>query len=79
MDTTKDQRVIFWDQRLANRTTYCQWGNSVMGPIHDQRGVEQGGPNSSEFYKIYNNEQLNTAQSSSLGTSVMGEAVAAIG
>ena len=79
LDTTKDQRVIFWDQRLANRTTYCQWGNSVMGPIYDQRGVEQGGPNSSEFYKIYNNEQLDTAQSSSLGTNVMGEAVAAIG
>ena len=45
-----------------------------MGPIKDQLGVEQGGPNSSEFYKIYNNEQLTVAQESGLGTIVSGGA-----
>ena len=50
-----------------------------MGPIRDQLGVEQGGPNSSEFYKLYNNEQLTVAQESGLGTSISGIPVAAVG
>ena len=45
-----------------------------MGPIKDQLGVEQGAPNSSEFYKIYNNEQLTVAQESGLGTIISGGA-----
>ena len=72
LDSTPDQRVRYWDLRLANRTTFCQWETSTMGPIKDQLGVEQGGPNSSEFYKIYNNEQLTVAQESGLGTVVSG-------
>ena len=74
-----DQRIRFWDLRLANRTTFCQWEQELLGPIHDQLGLEQGGINSSEFYKIYNNEQLQNAQSSGMGTMVMNEMVAAIG
>ena len=50
-----------------------------MGPIRDQLGFEQGGPNSSEFYKIYNNEQLSSAQRSGFGASVHSNTVAAIG
>ena len=50
-----------------------------MGPIHDQLGLEQGGPNSSELYKLYNNEQLRSAQDSGLGTAVSGVPVAAVG
>ena len=38
-----------------------------MGPIQDECGVEQGGINFSDFYKIYNNEQLNLAQESGFG------------
>ena len=79
LDTMPDQRIRYWDLRLANRTTFCQWDNSLMGPIKDQLGVEQGGPNSSEHYKIYNNEQLTTAQESGFGTSIAGIAVAAVG
>ena len=52
LDSTPDQRVRYWDLRLANRTTYCQWDGHTMGPIKDELGVEQGGPNSSEMYKI---------------------------
>ena len=50
-----------------------------MGPIMDQLGVEQGGPNSSEHYKTYNNEQLTTAQNSGFGANILGVPVAAIG
>ena len=52
LDSPKDQRVIYWDKRLDNRTTYCQWEDQLMGPISDELGVEQGGPNSSEFAKF---------------------------
>ena len=79
LDTTPDQRIRYWDLRLANRTTFCQWGNDTMGPINDQLGVEQGGPNGSEFYKIYNNEQLTVAQESGLGILVSGGANIASG
>ena len=32
-----------------------------------EQGLEQGGINSSDFYKIVGQDQLNTAQASSLG------------
>ena len=79
LDTTPDQRIRYFDLRLANRTTYCQWDGQLMGPIRDELGEEQGGPNSSELYKIYNNEQLTTAQDSSLGISMQNIHVAAAG
>ena len=51
-----------------------------MGPIKDQLGLEQGGPNSSEEYKIYNNELLSQAQDSRLGVDMGGSlVVSAIG
>ena len=43
-----------------------------MGPIHDLWGLEQGGKNSSDFFKVYNNEQLNIAQESGLGVDLGG-------
>ena len=79
LDTASDQRIRFWDLRLSNRTTFCQWEEQTMGPIHDELGLEQGGPNSSEFYKLYNNEQLVTANNSGLGATVSGIAVASVG
>ena len=53
-----------------------------MGPIRDLWGLEQGGRNSSEFYKVYNNNQLEMAQSSELGVPLAGNSspvVSAIG
>ena len=79
LDTTHDQRILYWDNRLGNRVTFCVWDGKTMGPIHDQLGVGQGGPNSSEHYKVYNNEQLVTAQESGFGTLVAGCQVASVG
>ena len=79
LDTEQDQRIVYWNLRLANRETYCLWDGQLMGPIHDQRGVEQGGPNSSDHYKVYNNEQLREAQDSGLGSAVGNSPVAADG
>ena len=50
-----------------------------MGPASDTTGFEQGGVNSSDFYKLYNNEQLREAQESGLGSSVGSHQVAAVG
>ena len=38
-----------------------------MGPINDELGVEQGGVNSSDLYKVLNNEQLSVPQNTSFG------------
>ena len=43
-----------------------------MGPIGDLWGLEQGGRNSSDFYKVYNNDQLDTAQATKLGVDLGG-------
>ena len=63
----KDQGLVLIDERLKNRKTVCEWDRQLMGPIRDECGVEQGGINSSEFYKVYNNDQLKLAQSSQFG------------
>ena len=63
-----DQGLIMINQRLRNRKTVCEWDKTLVGPFKDQCGVEQGGKNSSDFYKIYNNTQLNLAQESTWST-----------
>ena len=54
--------LIYFDNRLKNRTTFCEWDKVLMGPIDDEHGLEQGGVNSSDAYKIYNNNLFKTLQ-----------------
>ena len=61
------QSIILVNNRLTNRKTYLDWNKNILGPIKDDQGLEQGGPNSSDFYKIYSNENLSTAQRSGQG------------
>ena len=75
----RDQGLLLIDQRLKNRRTVCEWDKQMMGPIEDECGVEQGGINSSDFYKVYNNEQLTLAQDSELGIPLGPVTVSAIG
>lgn len=75
----RDQEVLLIDMRLSNRKTVCEWNKILMGPIHDECGVEQGGINSSEFYKIYNNEQISNAQASGFGVELGPVTISAIG
>ena len=67
------------DNRLANRSTVYEWNQELLGPAPDITGVEQGGINSSDYYKLYNNEQLKTAQSSGLGVDLGSCVISAIG
>ena len=50
-----------------------------MGPAKDKTGFEQGGINSSDYYKLYNNEQLVTAQGSDLGIDMGSAVISAVG
>ena len=56
--------TILVNNRLVSRRTYLEWDRTLMGPIRDKVGLEQGGPNSSDYYKLYRNENLTAAQES---------------
>ena len=70
LDGTQNQELSYILQRLENRITFCEWDKVLMGPIHDEIGVEQGGVNSSDFYKVLNNEQLTVPQDTNFGISI---------
>ena len=50
-----------------------------MGPSYDDTGFEQGGINSGDYYKLYNNEQLTTAQKSTLGVNIKSSVISSVG
>ena len=75
----KDDALRLVDNRLASRSTVYEWNKELLGPAPDMTGFEQGGINSSEFYKLYNNQQLETAQESALGVDLGDVVISAIG
>ena len=64
---TAGHSLLYLNNRLGNRQTIIDWDGQLMGPVIDERGTEQGGVSSSEFYKIFGKEQLTMAQDSELG------------
>ena len=74
-----DHLILHIANRLSNRETILDWNGVLMGPISDEQGLEQGGLNSSEFYKIFAKEQLTSAQKSKLGVRMKNLTVSAIG
>ena len=64
---TAGKELLHFNNRLEFRKTMAEWGKILMGPIIDQQGVEQGGVNSGDFYKIYSKSQLQMAQDSKFG------------
>ena len=71
--------LLLINNRLENRSTVYQWGNEMLGPAKDSTGFEQGGINSGDFYKLYNNEQLKSAQASNLGVNIGSSTISGIG
>ena len=69
---TKDQGLMYINNRLKNRKTYCEFNKTLMGPINDKLGLEQGGKSSDKFYRLCNREQLAVAQGSGLGVHMGG-------
>ena len=77
---TVGEGLSYINNRLVSRKTYPEWNKTLMGPINDEVGVEQGGVNSGDFYKIYAKNQLQMAQDSKLGVKLPGDiVVSAIG
>ena len=76
---TCDEGLIYLDNRLGNRQTFCEWSKELVGPIHDRLGVEQGGINSDRLYKLANNNQLKVALHSKLGADMGSMVIPIIG
>ena len=76
---TTDEALLYLDARMANRRTFPQWGKTIMGPICDALGLEQGAVNSDRIYKLCNNAQLKEAQDSGLGIMIENNPVGAVG
>ena len=76
---TSDQGLVYLNNRLENRQTYCEWEREIMGPIQDKLGVEQGGVNSDKLYKLASNNQLKPAMDSNLGADIGSSIISAIG
>ena len=76
---TTGESLLFLDNRLKNRKTYVEWCKTLMGPILDKLGVEQGGINSDRLYKLANNAELLVTQQSQLGVHLGPIHVASIG
>ena len=71
--------ICYINNRLASRQTVYEWDGAMMGPACDDTGFEQGGINSSDFYKLYNNSQLIAAQEVELGVDMDSSVVSAVG
>ena len=69
------ESITYMNNRLFNRKTFLDWNKTLMGPIHDEHGFEQGGINSGDLYKIYNNELFKTAQASNQGVDLGNELI----
>lgn len=76
---TTGDTLSYLNNRLENRQTFLDWNGQVMGPINDERGLEQGGVSSSDFYKIFSQEQLVMAQNSALGVPLGPLTISGIG
>ena len=73
------QLLCHLNNRLICRKTIVDWNRQLMGPIADELGLEQGGVNSSDLYKIYGKEQLDLAQKSHLGVKMKNVTISSIG
>ena len=51
----------------------------MLGPAGDTTGFEQEDINLSDFYKLYNNKLLKSAQQSQLGVNIGSSVVSAVG
>ena len=71
--------LTYINNRLGSRSTAYQWDGKLLGPAKDDTGLEQGGVNSSDLYKLYNNEQLVTTQRSALGVDMKSSVISSVG
>ena len=74
-----DQSLLYMANRLASRRTFLQFSTTMMWPIHDERGVEQGGVSSGDEFQLVNSEELVVTNTSGLGINMGAVTVGSIG
>ena len=74
-----DQSLLYMANRLSTRRTFLQFSSTLMGPILDRRGVEQGGVNSGNQFRLVNNNELKVTNNAGLGLNMGGVSVGSIG
>ena len=50
---TNGKAQMYNNNKLSDRKIFTDWEGELMGPIHDERGLEQGRVSSSDFYNIF--------------------------
>ena len=73
-----DQSLLYMSNRLATRRTFLQFSSTLMGPILDKRGVEQGGVTSGDQFQLVNNEELIITNTAGLGLDMVETSVGSI-
>ena len=61
------QSIIYMDHMLTSRRTYLKHQDTVMGPIGDSQGVEQGGIESSNMFQLITDSELKALNAYGLG------------
>ena len=69
-DKIPSQSILYIANRLTSRKTYQKHNTTVMGPISDTRGVEQGGISSSRLFQLTTDNAVKTLNNSGLGVTV---------
>ena len=64
---------------IATRRTYLQFSSTLMGPIYDQRGVEQGGVSSGDQFQLASSHELVVTNTAGLGLNMGEISVGSIG
>ena len=73
------QLVLYLANRLSSRSTYLSVQGVVLGPIFDDRGVEQGGIPSSRLFQLVTDTELDVLNNMGLGVKIGGISLAALG
>ena len=77
-DSLPAQSILYIAKRLSSRLTYLNFNNVIMGPIHDERGVEQGGVWSSALFQLTTNKETITLNQTNYRVNIHGESIASL-
>ena len=72
------QSILYIANRLSSRKTFLKFNTTVMGPISDSRGVEQGGISSSHLFQLTTDSTIRSLNEPGLGIPIGNTTLAAL-
>ena len=72
------QSILYIANRLSSRKTFLKYNTTVMGPIYDSRGIEQGGISSSRLFQLTTDSTIRSLNESRLGIPIGNNTLAAL-